>query len=668
MLAALLLLLFVLWPTKIKATEIIKVAEIKPQVLLINQVRGDECCQPGKIEFFKQQLTWLEENELPAVFTLRYDALTDPAYQEILAQANDELFTWGLFLEITPQLAEAAEVEHQGRAENWYEAQHAYTLGYSQEDREKLVDTLMTAYSQVFDSYPIVTTSWIIDTPTLNYLHDQYGVEVHQITREQWGTDSYTLYGGPPHYPYVASQNWALLPQRNITEGVLIARQTLTDPVWNYGDPESRFTSQPNDFTQDGKDFTYFEKLLEQALFKQEVGQRGFALLGLENSMAKKHQDLYRRQLELVGQWWAEGKLELPKVEEFKQAWLGSKIRLYSGQDLVEETGAEAYWLRTPFYRLRLVRDGRRLLVTDLRLYDAHLKDYYATHQAQSRAYWITPFLIDGSRFYTRPKTWLKEEQASDGQTPDSDLLTKPQAWRWPDLATEDSQLKFEFQGQNLHLNYQTETGNSAFIFTPIKFVVPALVDKPPRLKWSLKQKAVYELKKNCYSSRCWYQPQVKPELFAQAQQVQRQAFLPEQQVGQISAQNSRLYADNPYAIAGRNPVRLVFMPRDENGVAVQLAEPPQIKLSSSQVKLETEPAVVIATNPQFYDLTSQTATKAAVIFQVGDQLELRTELYFAPNCKQAWLDCLRQPQKLWWYVRSWLGDKRRLISEQWNF
>jgi hypothetical protein len=50
------------------------------------------------------------------------------------------------------------------------------------------------------------------------------------------GVDSYTLYGGPVHYPYYPSQNWALVPAAQNNENMpIIVRQTITDPVYNYG-------------------------------------------------------------------------------------------------------------------------------------------------------------------------------------------------------------------------------------------------------------------------------------------------------------------------------------------------------------------------------------------------------------------------------------------------
>ncbi len=633
-----------------------------PQVLIINQVRGTECCEPGTAEVLAEQLNFLTDQKLPAFFTLRWDALNDSDFIEIIKQADPELFSWGLFLEITPDLAKAADVTYIGTPKNWYQAQHAYTLGYLLADREKLVDTIMAKYETVFGEYPTLITSWIIDTPTLNYLHDEYGVSVHQITREQWGTDSYTIYGGPPHYPYPASKNWLLMPDYAVSDPTLIVRQTLTDPVWNYGDTQSRFTSQPNDFSQDGKGFEYFKKIFDQALFGQSANQVGFALLGLENSMEDKHQQLFYQQLQLVADYQQQQKITLPSLETLQAAWQDTTPTVYQGQDFVKETSSAAIWITGQNYRVRIIKKDTQVCIDDVRLYDPSIKDYYADHQAQDLSYWVAPFLVDGSRFYTQEKSWLGKEYSSDGSLPLPDMVTKPECWQLPMASSAPDQLTLEqIDAQTLAINYESELGLSQLIFKPTKFNLPLKIEEDS-LSWMLGDEIVYQLVASCEAKSCWYTPQVNPNLFAQAQEDQARSFLPEQRAGQLSTGNSRLYADNPYAVAERNPVRVVFMPRDDQGVAVKLEVPPKIE---TQVKLVTDPDSVLADDPQFYDFMAAEPMKATVKFKINEQLELETTIYFAPNCKNDLKYCLTHPRQAWWYVRSWAGDKQRLLQEK---
>jgi hypothetical protein len=633
-----------------------------PQVMIVNQVRGTACCDAGTADTLQEQLDFLTEKQLPAFFTLRWDALNDPDFIKTIQQADPTLFSWGLFLEITPGLAAAAVVDYTGSADSWYQAQHAYTLGYVPSDRKKIVDTLMTKYQAVFGEYPALTTSWIIDTPTLNYLHHDYGVKVHQITREQWGTDSYTLYGGPPHYPYPASNNWALMPDYSLADPMLVVRQTLTDPVWNYGDTQSRFTSQPNDFSQDGKGFKYFEKLFDQALFEQSAHQTGFALLGLENSMADKYQQLFKKQLQLVADYHQQGKITLPSLTDLKSTWLSQNLTVYQGKDLVKNSSSQAFWITGQNYRLRLIKKDQQLCVDDLRLFDPQVEDYYASHKAQDLSYWVTPFLVDGSRFYTHEKSWFSQEYRSDGTVPLPDMVTQPECWQLPQVISAKNELSIEQKdAQTLAINYDSETGMTSLLFKTNGFKLPLVLDDA-RVTWSANKQIAYELLKNCGDFSCWYTPMINTTVFAQSQEIQTSSFLPEQRVGELSAANSKLYADNYYAVAGRNPVRIVFMPRDDQGVAVKLDSPPTIK---TKVELITDPTSVLETDPQFYDFVSDEPMETGVKFVVDDQLELETTVYFAPNCKKNLKYCVQHPQQAHWFLKSWLGDKRRSLSKK---
>ena len=58
---------------------------------------------------------------------------------------------------------------------------------------QKIADYLFATFFEKFSYYPAVTSAWMIDTETLNYIHKEYGVKIQQITREQYGTDSYTF-------------------------------------------------------------------------------------------------------------------------------------------------------------------------------------------------------------------------------------------------------------------------------------------------------------------------------------------------------------------------------------------------------------------------------------------------------------------------------------------
>lgn len=384
-----------LFITKIKVNkQIVPTTKTLSQVLFINQVRGGECCAKGTLDNLKLQINAFTKLNVPAGFALRYDVLTNKKYVDFLAEQSIKypaITRLGLMIEVTPQLAKDAGVKYKEKESTWFEAQNAFTIGYPPEERKKLVDFLFKKFFENFGYYPNLTSAWMIDTNTLNYINKKYGIKAHQITREQQETDSYTLYGGPPHYPYPASYKWLLVPDYQRNNAPLIVRQTVTDPVYNFGDKTNAFTSQPNDYANDGKTFEYFKQLVYQALFNQPKGQTGFALLGLENSMDLKFQEEYLKQINYIASLKKEGKIILPDVSQLKTFWPEKKITVYYGKDLINNLDKFVYWITTPKYRLRLLLNNRELSISDLRIYDKTLVDPYLKIPAKKGGHWIIP-------------------------------------------------------------------------------------------------------------------------------------------------------------------------------------------------------------------------------------------------------------------------------------
>lgn len=384
-----------LFITKIKVNkQIVPTTKTLPQVLFINQVRGGECCAKGTLDNLKLQINAFTKLNVPAGFALRYDVLTDKKYIDFLAEQSIKypaITRLGLMIEVTPQLAKDAGVKYKEKESTWFEAQNAFTIGYPPEERKKLVDFLFKKFFENFGYYPNLTSAWMIDTNTLNYINKKYGIKVHQITREQQETDSYTLYGGPPHYPYPASYKWLLVPDYQRNNAPLIVRQTITDPVYNFEDKTNAFTSQPNDYANDGKTFEYFKQLVYQALFNQPKGQTGFALLGLENSMDLKFQEEYLKQINHIASLKKEGKIILPDVSQLKTFWPEKKITIYYGKDLINNLDKFVYWITAPKYRLRLLLNNGKLSISDLRIYDKTLVDPYLKIPAKKGGHWIIP-------------------------------------------------------------------------------------------------------------------------------------------------------------------------------------------------------------------------------------------------------------------------------------
>lgn len=690
----------------------------QPQrILFLNQVRGEECCDAGSFDHLQRQISTFNNHNLPANFAIRYDALTDKKYVEVLKNISTSKIQLGVLLEVTPSLAQKSEVEYHGSNEDWYEAQHVFTLGYSTTDRRKLIDTVMHQFNTVFGYYPTFTTAWVMDTDSINYLREQYGVAVHQITREQWGTDSYTLSGGPIHYPYFASKSWAFLPANNVhdqqpinsnQQHSLILRQTVSDPLWNYGDSTNAFTTQPNDYAIDGKDFGYFEKLLTQMLH-QTANSYSFALLGLENSMDQRYQEEFIQQIAYVAQLQQNNPSQIKILtaddfyQEYQQSWSREEVSVVEGSDLVEDSNTRTFWITTPSYRVRFLRHNQKLLITDLRIYNQQLVDPYNHYQARNLAYWVTPFIFDGSRFYSdvsaptsviaRLKDRLRQHLLPEYihnnrlfQPTKHDSLTSPIGLHVLDLTSENyvwehnennhPTLRFlseqneplhTFSFYPTHFTVESQSIENSIAVQQFEQILPLTIQKENgtmTIQWK-SETPTFHLRIACAQSHlCTFTPEFDDSFDQQHFQQQYYPFIfPEIVDRPIDDSNTILYAHNPYAVAGLNPVRFVLTPKDVNGYPVSTHLQPHITAQPT-----VEDFIIQAqegnTGVTFIDMIENRVGKYDVSVQLGDEVQKVETVYFAPNCKETLTYCMKHPHQAWWYIKSLMMTKLRETND----
>lgn len=661
------LLLGFAWPAKAAAAA--------NQVTVINQVRGSECCDAGSLEATRNQLAIINQLNLPASFVIRPDALQDESWQTLWQDPSTKSskIEWGLLLEITPELADKAGVHYLGAVETWHQAQHAFLLGYSPKERKLLADAAMSGFYHQFGHYPKLVAAWMLDSSTANYLQQQYGVSHIEITREQWGTDSYTLSGGWPHYPYLASRNWLLQPANSTSSGrgIIVLRQTVTDPLWNYGDRFSRFTSQPNDFTRDGKTFKYFSNLLEQS-FSQPGNQRGWAVLGLENSMAASYQQLFANQLNWLAEEAAAGRAEAILASQVQPS--NSAVNLSFGTDLVSGSDEQVAWISSSRYRVRLRWNQKKLWLDDLRIYDGNVLDPYFELPARSKGFWIVPFLLDGSRFYEIVDQ-KKFEKWQGGKVspfdPADDVISRPQQLSLGSVAGDQLSWQVDDQGVlltvgNKSLEFRVDTWQwqnwdekETEYWQPPEWQLPIEFNKTDdgfQLAWLVDGEPAWLAVTLCQSTSCETQFDLDPTKIEPARHAFPELLFPEQLVDQPDLNQSQIYLHNPYLIAGQTPARVVLMPRSSRGIPVELTHPPSITLDNQQIEPQFNQSM-LQQAVQFYDLPISEPGQYQLNVAWGD-LSLQTQIKAAPNCRQQMGQCLKRPHYLFWYFKAWLAAR----------
>lgn len=654
-------------------------------VLIINQVRGEECCSKGSLINLKKQVEAHIAKKVPAYFALRFDVLINQEYTDYLIKASEDfsqLIKLGLLLENTPQLIKNAGVNKVIKEESWFEAQNAFMIGLDKNDSKQIVDYLFLIFYEKFNYYPILTSSWMIDTKTLNYLHDRYKIATHQITREQYGTDSYTLYGGPPHYPYPASRNWLFIPDYDNSDPVLIVRQTVTDPISNYGDSTNTFTSQPNDYLRGKKNFDYFVNLIDQVI-NQPGSQTGFAMLGLENSMDNNYQEEFVAQLEQIGKLESKGAIRFITVDKLTDYWPKNKISLYYGKDLLGKNEDRAFWITTPFYRVRLIQKNNQILITDFRIYNKNFTDPYNDHPAQKNGFWIVPYLIDGSLKYIKfdssqtflEKLFNKPVIKNEFFQLKNDFENDPDSIVLPNIVNSKS-IKVKTLSDQIELSYdkiiisfgekKISTNSKDIRFqsignnsSPIKFTQENNSDF--KLDWNFDNKTAFGLSNKCLSNSCEISFESKAEMLQAIRSKQYPFIFPEPINHKINPKKSFFYPHNQYAVAGRNPIRLFFSARDDYNLPTIISD--NIKIFTSPTIDKTE----VIKNPanlyiQYVDLINNKPQKYTTTIKINNNFEikLKAPVYFAPNCKKEALYCLTHPIQAYWYLRSFIADKTR--------
>ncbi|NMP37833.1 MAG: hypothetical protein GX051_06870 [Clostridiales bacterium] len=206
-------------------------------VNIINFIRG---CEPRcEVDLKKpvfEQLKLLKKHGFRGTFLIQYDALVSEDFADVREELKASGHEIGVWLEIVKPLAEEAALEWRGRYPWDWHADVGFSVGYTLEERGRLIDTLFHKFKEVFGYYPRVMGSWIIDAHTLKYASDKYGLDATCNCKDQWGTDGYTLWGAYYNQAYYPSINNVFCPagSKKTQIDVPLFRMLGSDPVYQY--------------------------------------------------------------------------------------------------------------------------------------------------------------------------------------------------------------------------------------------------------------------------------------------------------------------------------------------------------------------------------------------------------------------------------------------------
>jgi len=665
----------------------IKTQAAKANFLIINQVRGNEsCCHAGNLKLITEINQEKSLNSLPINWALRFDALLDDKIAENLSKSGEI----GLLLEITPQLASASGVKYKGdpSGKDWYLAKNSFLIGYTQDERKKIIDTLFEQYYKNYHSYPSFTVSWMIDAWSLRYIYEKYHIVLHELTKEQYETDSYTLYGGIFNAPYYPSLNHPLIPADEEKLDLLIVRQTISDVIKNYGSSKAYYTSQPNDYRQSKEhlDFNYFQGLVDNAL--KQTNPNNLNIIGIENSPDfDKYIPEYFKQLNLIGSLKDKGKIALQKPSQYFANYkkiFPSNPAFYI-QNISDDKKNGVIWYFGKTYRARIILKNSELILDDLRTFEFIEDPYKESPSISDYSYWIVPFLLDGSQMYTvsnDQKKYLKKiGLLNDLVLPD--YVVDPYG-----ISFGKGNFSLYENGQELDIYYE---GNKKGIhLTPDKIIFdkkinPYLVTSKRIKMEELFQKdettishnklpdLAFKLENNSLLMGWEFQniftPLFKLDTINESYELSVVSiknlehlniiFQPERAALPLNKSKTVIYWNNKDAIAGRNPIRIFLLPLNILSRPTKIRRIEVTSNNTSNLNITYPQDYSYKITPWFVDISSE-AIGSSFISIKADEVTLaeNVTIVFHANCSKRFQYCLNHPGELVYFIKT-------IISEQ---
>lgn len=360
-------------------------------------------------ETVESQIDLMNKYGIKGSFLLQYDALIQPHYQKLLKEKPIEGTEIGAWWEITEPHVKDAGIKWRGRYPwDWY-ANVGFSTGYTQQEREKLVDVYMAKFKEIFGEYPKSVGSWFIDAHSLAYMRDKYGIEASAACRDQIGTDGYNLWGGYWQGGYYPSRKNFYIPAQ--TKGnqidVPVFRLLGSDPIAQYdcglgGKHQAVVTLEPVYGNAGGNPAWidwFFEKMIYDPAMNLSYFQAGQENMFTWRSMRKG----LEYQFPALARLAKKGDIRLETLGETGRAFSAAHTMTPpSAISAMNGFGADSLdrtvWFNSKNYRLNLMWEGERMFVRDIHLFDENQESLYLNTPCTTDYchYWTLP-VVDGN-------------------------------------------------------------------------------------------------------------------------------------------------------------------------------------------------------------------------------------------------------------------------------
>ncbi len=333
------------------------------------------------------QMEILKRYNLPATYALKYDALMDERYSNLIKENIDEYDEIAVWWEIDETLARKANVKWKGKTPVDDHVNVGYSLGYKPEDRVKMVDVYMEDFKNIFGYYPKTVGSWVIDIITLNHFKEKYGVVAAALCRDQIGTDGFTLWGGYFNQGYYPSKFNEYIPAQStdMQVDVPIFRMLGPDPIYSFEDGLRKsvagvYTLEPASVIGQTEEWIkwLFDRFTEEEVLGFSHVQVGQENTFLWNTMRKG----YEFQIPYIAKLEEFGKIRIETLSQtgdwYKKRYKITPPTTFSAsEDWNKKENLKTVWYNSRFYRVSFLYEENKLSIRDLHLFNENYKSRY---------------------------------------------------------------------------------------------------------------------------------------------------------------------------------------------------------------------------------------------------------------------------------------------------
>ena len=390
----------------------------KKIINIINFVRGEDPrnTQEELYDTYKKQVELCRSYPMPYTFLFQYDAMVKPEYAALVKDDADPNCELGVWIELAQEQVEKCGIKWRGRPGfkwDWH-VNPGFLMAYPLDQRKALIDELFNRFREIFGYYPKSVGSWLLDTYSIEYMTETYGVDAFCICKDQHGTDGYTLWGGYYNQAYYPSKHNMFVPAQTAENqlNAPVFRMLGSDPIYQYDCSADEhynpallqhvYSLEP--VWKTGKSEEWVDWYLRNN-FDEECITWAYTQAGQENPFRwSNFGEALTMQMKKFWQGVQDGKYEAMTLGDsgrwFKETFKETPASAVTCLDDWNGEGKQAFWYDCKNYRTSFYTAEGRVCIRDMFLFDERYHErYWDTVATGTSATYDALPMVDGYRW-----------------------------------------------------------------------------------------------------------------------------------------------------------------------------------------------------------------------------------------------------------------------------